>query len=88
VLAELLVPNLSSVLTEYFRLMNEIGNDAIVSALECIIDAFPEEMVPHAVALAGQLASVFQRCNSPDNLPFLLPLDSLPSSSCALAYDE
>jgi len=61
VLEELLVPNLTSVLTEYFRLMNEIGNDAIVSALECIIDAFPEQVIPHAGALAAQLASVFQR---------------------------
>jgi len=67
VLAELLVPNLTTVLQEYFRLMNEIGNDSIVSALEVIIDAFPDQVIPHAVSLAGQLAAVFKRYMSADD---------------------
>ncbi len=80
VLAEILVPNLTSVLQEYFRLMNEIGNDSIVSALECIIDAFPEQMVPHAAALASQLAAVFQRSPSLSPSVFSAPRPRTPGA--------
>ena len=56
---ETLVPVLPKVLEEYFRIMNEIGNDEVVSALQVIIDKFGDHIEPHAVALVSQLTAAF-----------------------------
>ena len=62
---ESLLPVLPQVLTEYFRIMNEIGNDEVVAALQVIIDKFGDHIEPHAWALVTQLATAFdQYCNA------------------------
>lgn len=55
-----LLPVLPQILNEYFRIMNEIGNDEVVAALQVIIDTFGENIEPHAVALVTQLATAFK----------------------------
>ena len=55
-----LLPVLPQILNEYFRIMNEIGNDEVVAALQVIIDTFGENIGPHAIALVSQLANAFK----------------------------
>lgn len=55
-----LLPVLPQILNEYFRIMNEIGNDEVVAALQVIIDTFGEHISPHAIALVTQLAGAFR----------------------------
>ena len=55
-----LLPVLPQILNEYFRIMNEIGNDEVVAALQVIIDTFGEHIEPHAVALVTQLSGAFK----------------------------
>lgn len=55
-----LLPFLPQLLSEYFRIMNEIGNDEVVAALQTIIDKFGDHIEPHSVALVTQLASTFE----------------------------
>jgi len=54
-----LLPVLPKVLNEYFRIMNEIGNDEVVAALQVIIDQFGDQIEPHALALVTQLSTAF-----------------------------
>lgn len=54
-----LLPVLPNLLSEYFRIMNEIGNDEVVAALQVIIDKFGDHIEPHAVALVNQLSVAF-----------------------------
>ena len=62
---ETLLPVLPQILHEYFRIMNEIGNDEVVSALQVIIEQFGDHIEPHAVALIGQLSGAFsQYCSA------------------------
>ena len=62
---ETLLPVLPQLLTEYFRIMNEIGNDEVVAALQVIIDKFGDHIEPHALALVTQLSTAFdQYCNA------------------------
>jgi hypothetical protein len=56
---ETLIPVLPKVLEEYFRIMNEIGNDEVIAALQVIIDKFGDHIEPHAVALISQLTVAF-----------------------------
>jgi hypothetical protein len=56
---ETVLPVLPQLLTEYFRIMNEIGNDEVVAALQVIIDKFGDHIEPHAVALVTQLSQTF-----------------------------
>jgi hypothetical protein len=58
---ETLLPVLPQLLTEYFRIMNEIGNDEVVSALQALLDKFGRHIEPHAVALVTQLTSAFSQ---------------------------
>ncbi len=55
-----LLPVLPQILNEYFRIMNEIGNDEVVAALQVIIDTFGEHISPHAIALVTQLSGAFR----------------------------
>ena len=55
-----LLPVLPQLLTEYFRIMTEIGNDEVVAALQVIIDKFGDHIEPHAVALVTQLSVAFE----------------------------
>jgi hypothetical protein len=54
-----LLPVLPQILNEYFRIMNEIGNDEVVSALQALIDHFGDHIEPHAIALVTQLSAAF-----------------------------
>lgn len=54
-----LLPVLPQLLTEYFRIMNEIGNDEVVSALQVLLDKFGDHIEPHAMALVTQLTNTF-----------------------------
>lgn len=60
-----LLPVLPQMLNEYFRIMNEIGNDEVVSALQALLDRFGEHIEPHANALVTQLTNAFhQYCSA------------------------
>lgn len=60
-----LLPVLPQLLNEYFRIMNEIGNDEVVSALQVLLDKFGDHIEPHAVALVTQLSNAFhQYCSA------------------------
>jgi hypothetical protein len=62
---ETLLPVLPQLLTEYFRIMNEIGNDEVVSALQVLLDKFGDHIEPHAAALVTQLSGAFhQYCSA------------------------
>lgn len=62
---ETLLPVLPQLLNEYFRIMNEIGNDEVVSALQVLLDKFGDHIEPHAVALVTQLSNTFnQYCSA------------------------
>lgn len=54
-----LLPVLPQMLNEYFRIMNEIGNDEVVSALQALLDKFGDHIEPHATALIEQLSKAF-----------------------------
>jgi len=58
---ETLLPVLPQLLTEYFRIMNEIGNDEVVSALQVLLDKFGDHIEPHAVQLVTQLSNAFNQ---------------------------
>jgi importin-7 len=60
-----LLPVLPQLLNEYFRIMNEIGNDEVVQALQVLLDKFGDHIEPHAVALVTQLTNAFlQYCSA------------------------
>ncbi len=54
-------PVLPKILEEMFRIMNVIGNDEVVSALDIIIERFGSEIEPHAVALVQNLTMSFMK---------------------------
>ena len=56
-----LLPVLPQLLTEYFRIMNEIGNDEVVSALQVLLDKFGDHIEPHANQLVLQLSNAFDQ---------------------------
>lgn len=63
-----LLPVLPQMLNEYFRIMNEIGNDEVVSALQALLDKFGDHIEPHASTLVTQLTSAFdQYCTSSED---------------------
>lgn len=63
-----LLPVLPQILTEYFRIMKEIGNDEVVSALQVLLDQFGDHLEPHAQALVTQLTdSFYQYCSAGDD---------------------
>lgn len=56
-----LLPVLPQMLNEYFRIMNEIGNDEVVSALQALLDKFGDHIEPHAQTLITQLTNAFHQ---------------------------
>ena len=42
-------------LSEFFKLMNEVENEDLVFTLETIVDKFGEEMAPYAFGLCQNL---------------------------------
>jgi hypothetical protein len=62
---QILLPVLPQIFNEYFRIINEIGNDEVVSALQIIIEKFGDYIEPHAVVLVSHLSNAFTiYCNS------------------------
>jgi importin-7 len=62
---ETLLPVLPQLLNEYFRIMNEIGNDEVVAALQVLLDKFGDHIEPHAIVLVTQLSQAFyQYCTA------------------------
>ncbi|KAK4489123.1 hypothetical protein RD792_004917 [Penstemon davidsonii] len=55
-------PILPQLLDEFFKLMNEVENEDLVSTLETIVDKFGEEMAPYAIGLCQNLATAFWKC--------------------------
>lgn len=55
----ILLPMLPKILQEFSRIMNDIGNDEVVSALQKIIMKFGDKIGPHAVVLIDQLSNAF-----------------------------
>ena len=56
---EVLLPVLPKILEEFSRIMSEIGNDEVISALQKIINQFGDHIEPHAVVLVNQLCTAF-----------------------------
>jgi len=54
-----ILPVLPQILNEYFRIMSEIGNEEVVTALRIIIDQYGDHIEPHAVALITKLRTAF-----------------------------
>ncbi|CAK4072653.1 unnamed protein product [Aphanomyces euteiches] len=54
-------PHLPQIMEQYFKLMDEIGNDEVVIALEHIIDQFADEIGPYAVQLIEKLVDCFNQ---------------------------
>jgi len=55
----IILPILPDLLNEFFRIMGEIGNDAVVAALDSIINKFGDELIPHAGLLIQKLCESF-----------------------------
>ncbi|PKA61740.1 Exportin-2 [Apostasia shenzhenica] len=55
-------PLLPQLLDDFFKLMNEVENEDLVSTLETIVDKFGEEMAPYALGLCQNLSAAFWRC--------------------------
>ena len=63
-----LLPVLPRILDEYFRIMREIGNDDVLTALDIIVEKFGDHIAPHAVALVANLCGAFGRyCEAADD---------------------
>ena len=53
---------LPQLLSEFFRLINEVDNEDLVLTLETIVDKFGEEIAPYAKSLCENLAAAFWKC--------------------------
>lgn len=47
--------NVEVFISEFFKLMDEVENEDLVSTLETIVDKFGEEMAPYALGLCQNL---------------------------------
>uniref|UniRef100_M4BHV7 Importin N-terminal domain-containing protein n=1 Tax=Hyaloperonospora arabidopsidis (strain Emoy2) TaxID=559515 RepID=M4BHV7_HYAAE len=56
---EVLRPRLPQILEQFFSLMDEIGNDEVVVALEHIIDRFSSEIGPFSLQLVAKFVEFF-----------------------------
>lgn len=56
---DLLLPSLPHIVNEYFRIMEEVGNESVLSALENIIEEYGERIADIAVMLVAKLTEVF-----------------------------
>lgn len=45
-------------ISEFFKLMNEVENEDLVFTLETIVDKFGEEMAPYALGLCQNLVMI------------------------------
>lgn len=56
---DLLLPSLPHIINEYFRIMEEVGNESVLSALENIIEEYGERIADISVMLVAKLTEVF-----------------------------
>ncbi|KAJ0395032.1 hypothetical protein ATCC90586_005057 [Pythium insidiosum] len=64
VVLDVLQPRLGPILEQFFSLMDEIGNDEVVVALEQIIDKFSDQMAPFALQLVTKFVDFFWQFTS------------------------
>ena len=64
---ELLRPYVTSIVQEYFRIMDEVDNDSVLSALQVIVENFPEEIQPIACTMVEHLMRSFGSYTSNGN---------------------
>lgn len=58
---EMIRPIVKDLVGEYFRIMEEVENDAVLSALQVIVSNFSEEIVPMAPLMVEKLVSSFKQ---------------------------
>lgn len=56
---DLLRPHLQEIVSEYFRIMNEVENEAILGALQALVESFGDEIDPIAGMMVSHLVSTF-----------------------------
>jgi len=56
-----ILPNLPALLDSFFRIMNEVGNDDVVTSLDVLIEQYGDQMAPHAIALVNNLCNTFNK---------------------------
>lgn len=54
-------PMLPQIVNEYFRIMDEVDNESVMSALQVIVEQFSEEIVPMAPQMVDRLIISFRR---------------------------
>jgi hypothetical protein len=59
IVVEFIRPQLQMILEQYFILMDEIGNEEVVTTLANLIDMFDKEIVPYALVMTRKLAHMF-----------------------------
>ncbi len=60
-------PMLHQILEQFFKLMEEMGNDEVIMGLEMLIDQFAEEIGPYSIQLVEKLVDCFtQFCATAD----------------------
>lgn len=61
---DLLRPHLQEIVQEYFRIMNEVENEAILGALQGLVESFGEEIDPIAATMVSHLINAFEGFSS------------------------
>eukprot|EP01031_Cornospumella_fuschlensis_P013787 gene13787-16847_t len=56
---EVLRPRLRELIAEYFRIMEEVENESVLSALQCVVEAFGDDLSEIAYPMAEQLVKCF-----------------------------
>ena len=57
---DLLRPYLQEIVSEYFRIMNEVENEAILGALQGLVESFGDEIDPIAGTMVSHLINAFE----------------------------
>ena len=57
---DLLRPHLQEIVSEYFRIMNEVENEAILGALQALVESFGDEIDPIAGMMVSHLVNTFE----------------------------
>ncbi len=63
-IAELLKPIIPQIVEEYFRIMEEVDSDSVLSALQVIVTQFGKEITDMAPAMVGHLLQIFANSSS------------------------
>ncbi|EAS00014.1 importin-beta amine-terminal domain protein (macronuclear) [Tetrahymena thermophila SB210] len=86
---DLVRPGLSDMLSIYIKLMQQIDNENLVCALECIVENFTNEITPFAYDLANHLSIAFYRYKEKDLDEDQAGEDGeLPAAGCLQAINQ